>query len=149
MSVRLMKARAAILATALLSFGVLALADESLPPGLSRSGGVIMMRPIGDSDRQAETSYEHRPGTIRVLESSDRDLFARAFDAAYRNNWATALSLAAQGRDPTARKLIEWRMLLDKNSGATFSDIDSFLKANPQWPLRDLLLQRAEAAIGP
>ena len=145
----LMKVFAASLATATLSFVLFAYAEESLPPGLTRSGGVIMMQPIGDSERSKSVAYEHRPGAIRVLSSGDRDLFTRAFEAAYRSDWALATSLAAQGHDPTARKLIEWRRVLDKNSGATFSDIDSFLKANPQWPLHEALLQRAEAAISP
>lgn len=144
-----MKVLAASLATAMLSFALFAYAEESLPPGLTRSGGVIMMQPIGDSERSKSVSYEHRPGAIRVLSSDDRDLFTRAFEAAYRSDWALATSLAARGHDPTARKLIEWRRVLDKNSGATFSDIDSFLKANPQWPLHETLLQRAEAAISP
>jgi len=144
-----MKVFAASLATALLSFALFAYAEEGLPPGLTRSGGVIMMQPIGDSERSKSATYEHRPGTIRVLSSADRDLFARAFDAAYRSEWSLAASLAAQGHDPTARRLIEWRRVLDKNSGATFSDIDSFLKANPQWPAHETLLQRAEAAISP
>ena len=144
-----MKVRTALVATAALSFGVLTHADESLPPGLTRSGSVVMMQPIGDNDRSKSVNYEHRPGAIRVLSASDRDLFTRAFDAAYRNDWSSALTLAAQGRDPIGRKLIEWRRLLDKNSGASFSDIDSFLKANPDWPLRETLLSRAEAAIGP
>src|SRR5579859_2430402 len=101
-----MKVRTALVATATLSFGLLAHAEESLPPGLTRSGSVVMMQPIGDSDRSKSVSYEHRPGTIRVLSASDRDHFTRAFDAAYRNDWASAVSLAAQGHDPIGRKLI-------------------------------------------
>src|SRR5258708_7149163 len=145
-----MKVRAAILAAAMVSGALLARAEENLPPGLVRSGGVIMMRPISDGETSNTFSVrEHRPGTIRVLSTADRDLLTRAFDAADRADWASALSLAAQSHDDTGRKLIEWRRLLDKSSGATFSDLDTFIKSNPGWPLRETLYQRAESAIGP
>ena len=42
---------------------------------------------------------------------------------------------------------MEWRRLLDKNSGASFADIDAFLKSNPDWPARDTLFARAETAL--
>jgi soluble lytic murein transglycosylase len=145
-----MRARVvAFLAAALLGGALLARAEESLPPGLIRSGGVIMMQPIADGETaKTFSNHEHHPGTIRVLSAGDRDVFARAFESADRADWAAALSLAAQGQDPTARKLIEWRRLSDKYSGATFSDLDSFIKSNPEWPLRQTLFQRAEAALG-
>ncbi|MEJ1970792.1 MAG: lytic transglycosylase domain-containing protein [Rhizomicrobium sp.] len=40
-------------------------------------------------------------------------------------------------------------MCWDKNSGASFSDIDGFLRNNPNWPLRDTILARAEVALDP
>jgi len=46
-----------------------------------------------------------------------------------------------------ASRLIQWRYVLDKNSGASFADADGFLKNNPDWPLRDTMFARAEAAI--
>jgi soluble lytic murein transglycosylase len=57
--------------------------------------------------------------------------------------------LAAQGHDAMASRLIQWRYVLDKYSGASFSDIDGFLKNNPDWPLRDAVFARAEAAMDP
>ena len=145
-----MKARAAVLATALLAGALLARAEEALPPGLTRSGGVIMMQPIAEGEGpNLPSNNEHRAGTIHILSSTDRELYTRAFEAADRGDWTAALNLAGQAHNATAHRLIEWRRLLDKNSGASFSELDAFLKSNLDWPLRDTLYARAEAAIGP
>lgn len=142
--------RAALTAALLLGASLAAHGEDPLPPGLQRSGNVIMMRPIGDSDTTgAPLNSEHRPGSVRTLSAADRDLFVRAFDASDRGDWRAARNLADQGHDAIARKLVTWRYLLDKNSGAPFAEIDAFLKSNSDWPLRDTLFARAEAAIGP
>jgi soluble lytic murein transglycosylase len=83
------------------------------------------------------------------LSQQDHDLFTRAFDAASRGDWIAAKALADQGHDPIAHRLIQWRYLLDKNSGASFADISAFLRANPEWPARDTLFARAEKAMDP
>jgi soluble lytic murein transglycosylase len=146
-----MKYRAALAVTSALVAAVLiAHAQDNLPPGLVRSGSVIMMQPIEDSEAgPVPSNTERRAGLIHVLAPADRDIYTRAFDAAERGDWIAARALADQGHDAAAHKLIEWRRLLDKNSGATFAEIDAFLKSNPDWPARDTLFARAEAAIGP
>jgi soluble lytic murein transglycosylase len=143
------RCRAALFVSFLVAGSLSAHAEDPLAPGLERSGNVIMMRPIGDSDAGAPSNSEHRAGTVRALSSSDRDLFVRAFAAADAGDWRGARGLADQSHDAIARKLITWRYLLDKNSGAAFLEIDAFLKSSPDWPLRDTLLARAEAAIPP
>jgi soluble lytic murein transglycosylase len=145
-----MIARSAVLAMAFLAGALVARAEETLPRGLTRSGDVIMMQPIENGENSTVPSNsEHRAGTIHILSAGDRDLYARAFEAADRGDWTAALGLAGQAHSATAHRLIEWRRLLDKNSGASFSELDSFLKANPDWPLHDTLFTRAETAIGP
>ncbi|MEJ0025256.1 MAG: lytic transglycosylase domain-containing protein [Rhizomicrobium sp.] len=128
-----------------------AAAQTTLPGGLTQSGGVIMMQPIpdGSTDAGYTPDRERHPSAIRVLSAGDHDVYSRAFDAADRGDWTAARGLAQQGHDATATRLITWRYLLDKNSGAGFSDIDGFLKNNPDWPLHDTLLARAEAAMDP
>ena len=42
---------------------------------------------------------------------------------------------------------MEWRFLLDENSGASFEAINAFLNDHPNWPRRDTLLARAEKAM--
>jgi soluble lytic murein transglycosylase len=89
------------------------------------------------------------------LPAADHDLFVRAFDAASRGDWVAARSLASQGQNPLPRRLLEWRYALDRNSGATFAEIDAVIKATESttsagtWPLRGALQARAEAAITP
>jgi soluble lytic murein transglycosylase len=90
---------------------------------------------------------ERRTGFTRVLSASDHALYLQAYSATEHGNWATALALAARGRDATAQRFIEWRYLLDKNSGATFDRIAAFLRNYPDWPARDALYARAEAAM--
>ena len=125
---------------------------SNLPPGLVRQGNVVMMQPIADSDQGSSSSYmggEHRPGLVRYLGAGDRDLYLRAFDAAARGDWTGVRGLEMAGHDPAANKILQWRYLLDKNSGASFGEIVAFLKDNPDWPDRDLLYARAENAIDP
>ncbi|HTK78996.1 MAG TPA: transglycosylase SLT domain-containing protein [Rhizomicrobium sp.] len=148
--------RAALLATAVfVSSTGLSLAQpaapRSLPAGLKQQGSVVMMAPISDSATSTGPvlSGERRTGTIRVLSGADHELYLKAFDAADRGDWTAARGLAGQGHDPIARRIIEWRYLLDKNSGASFGEISAFLKANPDWPARDALFARGEAVMDP
>jgi soluble lytic murein transglycosylase len=128
-------------------------AAPALPSGLVRQGNVIMMAPIGESDvggpPEIQITGERRVGLVHILTPADHDIFVRAFDATDRGDWTAARGLADQGHDPVAKKLVEWRYLMDKNSGAGFAEIDSFLKDNPDWPDRDTLFARAEKAMAP
>jgi len=130
----------------------------AVPPGTqttgaARSGDVVMMQPIPDRDVGGLPGP--RPSRIRVLSPADHDLFVRAFEAAGRGDWTGARALAAQGQSPVAKRLLEWRYALDKNSGASFAEIDAAIKATEAkssagtWPLRGTLQARAEAQITP
>jgi soluble lytic murein transglycosylase len=145
--------RACLLSTALVSLAV----AQTLPDGLTRQGDVAMMQPIPDgaSASGAGALSGPRPSTLRYLSAADHDLFVRAFEAAAHGDWASARSLAAQGQDPVAKQLVEWRYALDRNSGASFAEIDAVIKSTESktsagaWPLRGTLQARAEAAITP
>ncbi|HSC18958.1 MAG TPA: lytic transglycosylase domain-containing protein [Rhizomicrobium sp.] len=91
---------------------------------------------------------ERRAGFVRVLSPADHALFLQAYAATEHDNWSAALALAAQGHDAMARRFIEWRYLLDKDSGAPFDRIAAFLHDYPEWPMRDALYARAEAVMG-
>ncbi len=138
-----------LIGTSLAAFA--AYAQTTLPGGLTQLGNVIMMQPIpdGSTDTGITPDRERRPSPVHTLSAGDHDLFTRAFDAADRGDWIAAKGLAAQGHDGSATRLITWRYVLDKNSGASFAEIDGFLKNNPNWPLRDTILARAEAAMDP
>ncbi|HEY5084946.1 MAG TPA: hypothetical protein VII48_10510, partial [Rhizomicrobium sp.] len=102
---------------------------QTLPEGLTRNGDVVMMQPIPDGSSASGTALSAtRPSRLRVLSASDHDLFTRAFAAADHGDWVGARALAAQGQSPVARRLLEWRYALDKNSGATFAEIDAATK---------------------
>ncbi|HWA90774.1 MAG TPA: lytic transglycosylase domain-containing protein [Rhizomicrobium sp.] len=140
----------AFLALAALLAGAAAVAAQNLPAGLTQQGSVIMMQPIQDydgADNGLQVSGERHAGRLHFFSAADHDLYSRAFDAADRGDWLAARALAGQGRDGAAKRLIDWRYLLDKNSGASFDEINAFLKANPDWPGRDTLYARAEAAL--
>lgn len=150
--------RACLISTALVSLAsAQTLPGRTLPGGLTRQGDVVMMQPIpdGSSESGAASLSGPRPSKAHYLSAADHDLFVRAFEAAAHGDWTGARALAAQGQNPVARQLMEWRFALDKNSGAGFSDIDAVMKATEAktsagtWPLRGTLQARAEAAIDP
>ncbi|HEY0303155.1 MAG TPA: hypothetical protein VGC36_17540, partial [Rhizomicrobium sp.] len=128
-----------------------AYAQTGLPAGLTQLGNVVTMQPIPDgaTDDGLTPDRERRPSPVHSLSTGDHDLYTRAFDAADRGDWTAARALAGQGHDATATRLITWRYVLDKNSGASFGEIDGFLKNNPNWPMRDTILARAEMAMDP
>jgi soluble lytic murein transglycosylase len=144
--------RASLLCALLASGAALA---QTLPSGLTRSGDVVMMQPIPDGSSEGGVPSTLRPSRLRVLTAADHDLFIRAFAAAGRGDWLGARALAIQGQNATARRLLEWRYAMDKNSGATFAEIDAVIKDTESrssagtWPLRGTLQARAEAAITP
>ena len=106
------------------------------------AGGIIA------SHGQAPTAAPIQPGSsIHVLSAGDHDIFLRAFSAASRSDWVSAIALGNQGQDTTARQLLQWRYALDRNSGANFADIDAALKMAADWPQRGTLQARAEAAM--
>ena len=143
--------RAALLAASAAGVTLAAWAQTSdnLPPGLTRQGGVVMMQPIQDTESGPGVNLggEKREGLVHVLSGSDHQIFEQAFAASERGDWTGAQGLAASGQDPTAKKIVLWRYLIDKNSGASFSQIASFLRDNPDWPSHDVMQVRAEAAI--
>ena len=133
-------------------------APQSLPKGLTRQGDVVMMQPVAETGAEAgDNDLNVRPSRLHVLSPADHDLFARAFDAAAHGDWVAARGLAAQSRGSsgsaaTARRLLEWRYAMDRNSGASFAEIDAVIqdtaaKGAAQWPLTGTLQARAEQAL--
>src|SRR3954468_6344258 len=141
--------RALLLSIVLVSVAAAQPAVPIQPGGLTRSGNVVMMQPIPDGSSEGESLSGQRPAFLHVLAAADHDLYARAFDAASRGDWTAARALAAQGQNPLARRLLEWRYAQDKNSGASFAEIDAVLKDAATWPLRGTLQARAETAMDP
>ena len=126
---------------ALLAGGALAAGQ---PQAARAPATIVTMQPAPDAG--ASTA---RPSSLHILSAADHDLFTRAFAAAAKSDWVTALGLGNQGQDAVARQLLQWRYTLDRDSGAKFADIDAALKMAAGWPLRGPLYARAEAAIAP
>jgi soluble lytic murein transglycosylase len=124
------------------------IAADPLPQGVLRQGDVVTMQPV-DSDSTASTDGESelRQSTTHALSPADHDLFTRAFEAASRGDWAQAQNLSRLGQNQTAKLLLQWRYLQDKNAHAQFADIDGFLRDHPNWPRRNILLVRGEEAL--
>ncbi len=95
------------------------------------------------------TPAELRISGYRYLPAAEHDLYVKAFAMAQKGDRKGAIALAHQGKEPIAERILQWSYVLDRNAGASFSEIDAFLKGNPDWPLRDTLYVRAENAIGP
>lgn len=121
----------------------------------ARSGDVVMMQPIANGGTATDFAASGiRPSSLRLLSAADHDLFLRAFAAAAHGDWIGARGLAAQGSNAAARQLVEWRYALDRNSGASFAEIDQVLKDTDAkgaaaWPLRGTLYARAETMLDP
>ncbi len=90
---------------------------------------------IGLGDEEAQPP-ERRNGTVHYLSASDHAIYLKAFDAADHKDWQGAQALAMQAQDSVARHIIEWRYLTDRNSGASFTEIDAFIRNHSDWPLQ-------------
>lgn len=93
-------------------------------------------------------TYPAGPGN-RILSATDLVILEEANRAADRNDWQTAMRLAAQSSDPVAARIVEWRYLLDDDSDASFEEITQFLNDYPNWPWRERMLARAEEDMPP
>lgn len=129
--------------TALIAGAVLTQSGAQPSP---RNGEAVMAQP--------DAITIGRVSKLRFLTAPEHDLFTRAFDTGTRGDWAAARSLAAQGQNATAKRLLEWRYALDRNSGATFAEIDAVIRATggkgaAAWPLQGTLQARAETAMAP
>ncbi len=89
------------------------------------------------------------PDTVlaETLGKKDISTYKTAFKAAKAGRWKKAHRLTARAKHPLPAKVISWLQYSSQGSKAAFADIDSFLKANPEWPRRTELRQRAEEAM--
>ncbi len=109
----------------------------------------------GDAVISAARRHHHRPDQPAAL---PHRAGARPLHPRLRRRYPWRLGgcalLAAQGQNSTAKRLLEWRYALDRNSGATFAEIDAVIRGTESkgpgaWPLRGTLQARAETAMPP
>lgn len=81
------------------------------------------------------------------LSAHDKKLFTQAFQAIDKDRWKEARHLADLAKEPLLEKVIQWLDLTRPGPGRDFDEMAHFLKANPDWPLRDTLTAQAERAM--
>ncbi len=86
---------------------------------------------------------------VRAAQLSERDrrIYAEAFTAAKRGDWARSYRVAATARDPLPATALHWLQDRQPASGASFAAITAFIDAHPDWPAQKVLRERAEEAI--
>ena len=82
------------------------------------------------------------------LSPFDLEAYKKAFAAVDKRDWNRALALASKAENPLPAKAVRWFYLQAKGSGASFSEISSFIDQNRDWPRLDTLRLRAEQALG-
>lgn len=78
--------------------------------------------------------------------SPDLVTVKQALQLLQQRKLSDATKLAVSIGDSAARKLIAWAALRDPDNPAGFDDYNSFIQANPDWPI-PLLRRRAEARL--
>jgi soluble lytic murein transglycosylase len=115
-------------------------APQAIPPA------AVVQRlalPVPD----APPSQGNITSAIKPDPSPDGLLLNQALTAEARDDWSTALTDSAQTSNPVVRDIIQWKYLLDEDSGASFDAITQFVSAHPRWPRLNALLIRAEKAM--
>ena len=79
--------------------------------------------------------------------TGDLALVKEAIDLARKAKTEEATDIRNRIADPAARTLVEWLILRNPDSNATFSRYAAFIADNPGWPSQRLLRRRAEARL--
>ena len=82
-----------------------------------------------------------------ILSQNDQAHLARAMEFVETSDWQAARRAAGEANDPLPAKLVEWYWMRVQGGGASFADIDGFMRANPHWPDQSVLQRRAEEAL--
>lgn len=84
---------------------------------------------------------------LKLLSKPDVKQYKAAFKAAKRGQWTTVDQIAKRGRSKLPRKLLRWLDMTQRGTTASFDDITTFIRQNPEWPRMRWLQRRAEEAI--
>jgi soluble lytic murein transglycosylase len=80
---------------------------------------------------------------------SDLQAAKSAYEAGEKGRWAAQREAADRVKDPLLGRILIWQRLVSGGSGATFDEIDAFIKAFPEWPSHERLVARAEETMPP
>lgn len=97
----------------------------------------------------AQSTVAPPPTTLlpATLSSKDKDIYLRAFALVDKDKWGDARALAVKAKNPLPAKVIQWLDLVRPGPGRDFQEMTSFLRDNPDWPLRETLFSQAERAM--
>jgi soluble lytic murein transglycosylase len=80
---------------------------------------------------------------------SDLQAAKSAYEAGEKGRWSAQREAADRVKDPLLNRILIWQRLVSGGSGATFDEIDAFIKAFPEWPSHERLVARAEETMPP
>ncbi len=114
-------------------------AGASLPP-------VARPTPLpGESEHVARYDTAIAPLRNLTLAEEDAAVLREAISTGANGKLAEAKVLRDRIKDAATRKLVDW--FIFRAGYGTATEIKAFLEANPAWPDRNLLTQRAEEAL--
>ena len=124
-------------------------ASDAKAPSAAEASGLPQSLTPQPSREETEhkARYDAAVAAVRGhdISSEDAGRIREAFAAIAAGNPNKAKALRAQVRDPAGAKLIEWYAY--RNGYGTAAEIRAFLAANPTWPDRGTLTQRAEEVL--
>ena len=113
--------------------------------GTSRQGKPHASTVAGGGAAYRALRRRHRRSTQSLGEHGRRGRIRDAVKAIADADLAKGKALRDQIADPAGRKLIDW--YLYRGGYGTAAEIRAFMQANPAWPDRERLNQRAEEAL--
>jgi len=81
------------------------------------------------------------------ISKKDRTAAQAAYKLGQKSKWPEFDRRAKSIKDPLLKKVLYWYRLQARASGASFEEISTFIKAEPDWPSQRRLLIRAEQAM--
>ena len=144
------------LATALLLFalvGIVAIETAFAAPETVKQVPLPRPRPTssaatGPVSNPASTHAIAPPVTaIPTASPSDLAAVKQVIDDLHAGKRSEANDVENSISDPLARKLAEWIILRDDDSGSDFARYSAFVRENPNWPSIGMFRRRAEAML--
>ena len=83
----------------------------------------------------------------KILSDKDFEITKVVFDYVDRKQWKLALSDAQKMQDKTIYTLVNWMYLIEPQSGASFSEYQTFIKNHKDWPRINRIKYLAEHKI--
>jgi soluble lytic murein transglycosylase len=114
--------------------------QQDAPAGETERAAVTQREPLSAAEYDALFARLDEPrisdGDVTALKEAVRLFFREEFDQ--------GVPEIAKIRNPAARKLAHWYYLRASKGHAPFADVVAFLRDNPLWPSKPLLMRSAE-----